>query len=311
MTAYDELLTWLSSRGRASNGAVRTACEWLSEQYGLAEGLSDRYDAVALSRKVRFSLLESLNRLGHVEASKAGWEVLPPTLLIRTRKNGRRSGLFYGARKPGWKDILQRFSGLEFHCASPARGPEIWTVRESSDNRLERVATELELTVERARSLDFLRGVPSFREVLNAGSETRVPAELEAFRVIRKGKGWTHAWSTSEDRRFGLYRNRLQSYAAWYFVDNERVVSVPPGELRFIARWRVAARQQSLTIRYADKKLWLPTFGIPLPVLLDRALCMNVGHGPLYQDFGWRYNGLTEAHARELSRILDIKLKLQ
>lgn len=310
MTAFDDLLTWISSRGKAGNGSVRKTCDWLSAQYGLADRFEGRLDPADAGRKVRWQLLESLNRLGHIEARTGGWEVVPPTLLIRRAKTGLRTGLFYGARNPAWKDFLAGFAGLEFRSRSQLRGPEIWEVRECSEGQLERMAGGLEIALEPLRSLDFLRSVPSFREVLRVGSETKPSPELETFSVFKKGRGWSNGWSRAKDRRAGLFRNRLQNYAAWYFIESDEVYSVPPGERRFIARWCVAALQQPLTMRFADRRLWLPSFGIPLPVLLDRALCANVGHGPQYQDFGWQYSGLSTAHAQELSRILDIKLEL-
>lgn len=310
MTAFDDLLTWFSSRGKASNGSVRNACDWLNDQYGLAVKYSGRMDEAAASRKVRWQLLESLNRLGHIESREGGWEVVPPTLLIRKSRTGGRTGIFYGARKPDWKNAVNRHAGLEFRSRRPLWGPEIWEVRESSDGRLEHLARSLELEVAPLRSLDFLRSVPRFREVLLAGSETRLSPELESFSVFRKGRGLSNAWGTARERHDGLYRNRLQNHAAWYFVENGHTYVVAPGERRFIARWRVAAMHQPLTMRLDDRRLWLPSFGIPLPVLLDRALCANVGRGPQYQDFGWQYSGLDTAHAVELSRILDIKLEL-
>jgi len=308
MNAYDHLLYWISSRGRATHQRASETCEWLRDQYGLDERLSHLTEADR-AKRVRHRLLGSLNQLGHGERSLKGWEVAPPLLLIVKETPARREAILSGARQPSWKEEMLGQSGLRFLCEEQGAGPEVWRVQETEYGVIDSVASRLGLGVGNDRSLDFLRSAPTFRDAIRAGEETRFSPELSRYSCAQvKGKVRSK-WVDARADAPGLYRNRTNSYGPWFFQDETNLYSVPRGDVRFIARWVSASAQVKIRIRFDRGRLWVPHIGVPLPTLLTRSLTMSSGLLPTFEEFGWCYKKLTASHAAELSRILGIELE--
>ena len=283
MNAFDHLLYWLSSRGRATHQRANETCEWLRDQYGLDERLSHLTESDR-AKRVRHRLLGSLNQLGHGERSLRGWEVAPPLLLIVRETPARREAILSGARQPSWKEEMLGQPGLRFLCEDQGAGPEVWRVQETEGGVIDLIASRLGLDVGHDRSLDFLRSAPSFHDAIRAGEETRFSPELSRYSCAQvKGKV-TSKW-----------------------VDAR--ADAPRGDARFIARWVAASAQVKIRLRFDRGHLWVPHIGVPLPTLLTRSLTMTSGLLPTFEEFSWCYKKLTASHAAEVSRIIGIGLE--
>lgn len=303
MGPIDLLLTWFSSRGQATYGVTRDTCLEIAKRFNLDTGSRDAI------RRTRQRLLEPLIRLGHLEGrEKGGWAITPPTLLLTASQP--REGFLVGARRPDWVALLEQFDGLVFEKVEQRWGPERWHITEVETGALEQLTARLELEVVPEGAITLLKALPSLSVALNSLPESRLPVEpMEEFRVS-SGRGRFHStWEGTNSRSDGLFRMTGREYAGWYLSIGETVRSVPPGECRRLARWYCAIRQGCPTPSYdrESKTLWMPLFGAPLPVVLERALLMKSGLWPPLRKGGRVFSEITRTEAGEVARILEAR----
>jgi hypothetical protein len=303
MGPIDLLLTWFSSRGQATYGVTRDTCLEIAKRFNFDTGSRDAI------RRSRQRLLEPLIRLGHLEArEKGGWAITPPTLLLTGSEP--KKGFFIGARRPDWVGLLERFDGLAFEKVEQEWGPERWHVTEVETGALDHLAASFELEVVPEGAITLLKALPSLSVALSKLPESRLPVEpMEEFR-ISSWRGRFHSnWEGTKSRTDGLFRMTGREYAGWYLSVGETVRSVPPGECRRLARWYCAIRQGCPPPSYdqESKTLWVPLFGAPLPVVLERALLMKSGLWPPLHKGGRVFSAITRTEAEEVTQILEIK----
>ncbi len=319
MKAHDLLLFWLSERRLVPAARMAASCRWLAEQEGLR--LSRRGGERAWSHRCLRLLAGPLQRFGHAELipTPPRWAVVAPVCLWRASPDGGQ-GELYGARSPPLGRWLAEKFGANFHAAAVARGPERWLVRAGREE-LERGLADFEpapIAVAEERGLDLLRALPSLKAAL---------PHAEKYSPSREAAGWqqcifpprgrsAHAWrdlgAAPLDTRDGLYRERLPGRQRWFHLAAGRMAELVASEHRLLAWWREYARSGACRLRYRSTvaELLVPAGGLPLPVLLDRALRLPSGEAPRPLDSGaWmRYLLIEPARADEARRVLDAPL---
>lgn len=290
--AADLILYWLSEHGSRSEASFAEGCRALE---------LDAQD-----------VLESLVRLGHVERVGTKVVIVPPTI-IWAQQSGASRGLLYGARTDGFRDQLHE-RGVDIYVdVVAAEGPSVWSV---AGDRVEIAAAIADLPMR--------FGVDRFDEVFAALPPLKHLAdEFPEYGVSILGRSWRCFKPGTDELPVraedlldvpGFYRSD-EKPSQYVFRSPDGVLRQVRGrDLRCVARWTVVARECPelvLTHDASRSRLRVPQVGARLPVLLDRGLRIGTGTGPSFakEGRGWRYDAVSSTRARQLARILGLRLR--
>ncbi len=311
-TSFDLLLHWMSHRGQVTNEALGKACLHLSER--------DDFDKSSLS-KYRYYYSNALHRLGHIETSSSKkWQATPPCMLWN-KSVGR--GVFYGARTPRLRlKVAERF-GAAFLTELQPNCCETWLV-ECSESEAEENCTMLGIQFMEERGAEFLASLPSIQKVLAQLDSTDTVPDLERESweqlVPQSNSGW--AWRKPKGvLTRGVFRVANKAGASWRYLSpcNKKPTMLSSHSIRGVdevgrcARWRELVVHKRPTLWYcrSSKELTLPVVSrVPLPIVVDRALCMASGKRPVRTPEGRDcYSEISIDRARSVGRILGMKLE--
>jgi len=302
----DELLFWLSARGKGSWGQFRSAVE---EILGEQDGESDSGGGVPRYQMMRFSL----EQLGHVEfegrGSEGGWGVAPSVLAV-SRQPGGFVGIMCGARSPHLVARFQAVAGPHGEVHASSLHPSVVRTAAVELDLLSEMASGAGLGFQPDAPLRILSCLP--RVGLLAGSK---PAQLpfgRDFEVARFVVGrYGCKWVTSSDAEAaggvdGLYRYIRFQVPEHYLKLDGRVLRVD-GQT---AKYFLLARRGRQVLRYdrLTRSLSVPAICRP-PLLVDRALALCTGCAAAYAPERRRltYAGVSEDIAGFAAGLLSQK----
>jgi hypothetical protein len=294
----DQLLAWLSARGRASRPTVERACRAIAERFDLPPLGADRSPS--------HRLVEPLRRIGHVEAVPGGLVVVPTTLCWASQP-GR--GILIGARDRFLLDGLHQHLGSRFiESQLGARWPSTWGVDGDRDMISAKVAT-LGIVPVHEPGIRLLCSLPTLEEAIASWPDDGPPPAASAWEVLTDpGRGrWNPAdgvWV--ED---GLVRRRRRRRGTWVIVRGGVGRLLVSPEMRAVAWWAELARQGRRRLSYRDGAglLVLPPSLLPPPTMVERPLIWASGEPPRCDTSMRRtYRAIEPERAGEIARILGL-----
>lgn len=322
--SLNNLLIWMSARGRGSWTQFRSAVEQLyvepPEGDADEENVGDtRANDLPLYQLVRLNL----ERLGHVEfeSSAAGpnWRVVPPSLAVASR-GGRFEGVLCGARFPGLHERISQLKGLQSEIREKAGMPDC----------IRLLAPDLQTLLNAAQALGAVAQIEAPAALLAAippvdDPRSRFPSEPP------RGPGWTverfapHdlGWTVRhprEDRNLesrdltqletGLFRFRMK-YQRFYFLQwkgRSYKVPVQVGKYAVLRSQRV---RRLLRYHKAGCVFSVPVSCRP-PLLIERALILCSGLLPsLTNDGHLEYSEVPLQIAQFAASLLRQEVQIQ
>ncbi len=286
--SLNDLLTWMSARGRGSWSQFRAAVEEFHVEPGDTDedGANDD-DANAGDLPVYQAVRLGLQRLAHVEfyssTAEADWRVVPPALAVH-KEGDEWVGILCGARPPGLCDRI-------------ARGPVTWDSHAAPGmpDRISLVASELAeletaskgagVHIQMEAPASLLAAIPPVDD-----PRSRVPRDAPAVPgwTIERFLTATLRWTTrdpADERdlgaqdvdgcRTGLFRFRMKYQRFHYLRWRGRTYSVPVQVGKYaVLRYRRVRRL--LQYNPSQSLLSVPVTCRP-PLLIERALILCTG----------------------------------
>lgn len=324
--SLNNLLIWMSARGRGSWAQFRSAIEELhieSEEGETNRGLSD--DTISNNDLPMYQVVRlNLQRLAHVEFdSSTGsleWQVVPPVLAL-TDIGGSAGGILCGARFPALNERLNQLSGVFYDAQEKIGMPACIRLLAQDYESLHVAARMIGVTVQVQAPGALLAAIP--------------PVDDPRSRYHAKppgGTGWTIErfvpselrWTTrniKEERNLeppdmdhcqtGLFRFRMK-YQRFHFLRwGGETFSVPVQVGKYaILRHRRIRR----LLRYDSEAA---VFSAPVscrpPFLIERALVLCSGFLPYFDKKSARleYTGVPVEIARLASGLLRQEIEIK
>ena len=323
MNNYDLLLHWLSAlpKGEASTATVDNACAALAQRMNLW-----RTDADPRSQSSRrYHFLDTLHRLGHVEpVGRDRWAVIPPVLLWVSSKQPTGEAHLYGARSKALGAQLTKAYGNQFEAIPQTYGPELWRF---SGTRAEAqaLAQEFKDELRLERGEELLASLPSLSEAVQHFRQCTLPKSGECWQFFQiRGTSWE--WVSrviTQNLEEGVYRTGDVHPTAWLYISRKsggsqtqaRLLDERNGEQSLIARWLELARTGKLGLMHdaLRRELAIPYVGLPLPILLDRALRLASGRCPEIMPQDRQrflvFSNIPHKRARHVGRVLGMRVE--
>ncbi len=237
----DRLLHWLSAHegGAASDRVVARACLRLAQRDG-KRGLAGAHDDPPRQTSWRWLTVMPLQRLGHVERTRDGWQVVPTVWVASAHTHRAR---LYGARDLALRDRLREV-GVD--VMTPPVGPEVW---EGPDD----VAASTAIPVVPERGVDILRALPAVADALAplaADTAARSVVASGHWEIFRGGRWQGTTWPPRSE---GVYRVADAPGRPWF-----RAWSAGGG---FDIRCLDPASEESILARWIDaaSSVFLPS----------------------------------------------------
>ena len=295
----DRLLVWLSARGRASDPTVERACR----------AIADRFDPIRrIDRSPTHQYLNPLRRLGHIEAVRGGFSVVPTTLCWSCRLE---KGVFLGGRDEFMLAELSRRLGPGF-VASPSDSP--WPATWCAVGRPEAVEAAMEglgIVIVREPGMRLLASLPTLEDAIAAWADAGPPSALIRWEIADHVRG---QWSPTEGLGVvnGLIRPSGNGRRIWMIVREGvgRLLDSP--EKRAVAWWAELARlvRPHPVLDRKAGRLLLPASRLPPPLMVERPLIWASGSPPSCDSSrGLRYEAIDPGRAGEVARILGLSLE--
>lgn len=305
----NELLLWLSARGKGSWGTFRAAVEELrlAEDLGVDGDREFEHDDFPLHQQLRLNL----DRLGHAEFfardCEEGWRVAPPTLAT-TRGPNDWMGVLCGARSD---QLVEHFTKMTRHLrvevVPQAYAPDAYRAFAGEREELSKVCEESGLQFQGDAPLAILSHLPP-SDPLSARGPTAdfphgadwfidefLPFELRWKRVSR---------ADAESARTGVFRFMIYFQRPRHFLRQSGLTFEIP---RAVGIYILLRRRRCNVLRYdaSARTLTLPAVCLP-PQLLERALVLCSGLVPTFdtRDSRLAYTQVPEDIARLAAQLL-------
>ncbi len=294
--SLNNLLIWMSARGRGSWTQFRSAVEQLHVESPEGDADGDSAGDTMVNDLPLYQLIRlNLERLAHVEfkPSTAGpnWRVVPPSLAIANR-GGQFEGILCGARFPGLHERMSQLKDVRYETHQGAGMPDCVRL----------LAPELEMLRNAAQLLGLVPQVEASAALLAAIPPVDDPRSRFASEPPR-GPGWTVErfaphdlrWTArhpKEDRNLesgdvtqsqtGLFRLRMK-YQRFHFLQwkgKSYKVPVQVGKYAILRSQRVRG-----LLRYDREAavLSVPVSCRP-PLLIERSLILCSGLLPCFSE---------------------------
>jgi len=328
MNEYDLLLQWLSARprGEARTALLQEACLALDQRAAGSQGIPQQ------SRwPERFR--DTLYRCGHIEQIGLDmWAVMPPTVLWLGGTGKRQQGEahVYGARSPCLQEQLQQTWGSQFVVLLQENGPAVWkwvgTCAQS-----EAFARSFGSTVYAEQGESLLEALPNLEQAVWHFPAGSFPTGngWEFWHVTDPTRGaWWHWGTMPKTREQGLYR-AIRRPRLWIYVSPQpqsatlcayRLDPVQNPDHLYVAKWyelaRHVAHSDHLSLRYnaSEHTLMIPSAGVALPIIIDRALRLASGYCPrtVSETRGRAliFAKISRRRAYQVKRVLGIPLEI-
>lgn len=329
MNEYDLLLHWLSARskGQARIAVLTDACDALA--FRMRQNKSNT-DLNIRKTHWRHLILGALHRLGHVEpVGRDSWAVVPPTVLWITGQQREGEAHIYGARsRTLWDQLYQQF-GDYLSSIPQDHGPELWKFTDTRATA-EQLAHTLGSKLYDERGDALVASLPRLADAIRFLRSWDMPVtgdRWEFFKVYtdtRDGTAWR--WESiiiNSNISEGVYRKSASFPMVWLYLSRTPdssgmqayLLDERDTEQSLIARWSAITHAGHMRLIYNNvaKTLSIPYVGIPLPVLLDRALCLASGTIPqIVTIAGQRYafyHKISRQRAHQVGRVLDLQVE--
>ncbi len=286
--SLNDLLTWMSARGRGSWSQFRAAVEEFHVEPGDTEEDGENADdATAGDLPVYQSVRLSLQRLAHVEfyssTADGDWRVVPPALAVH-EECGQWVGVLCGARHPGLRDRIGRGPVTWESQAAPGM-PDRVRLMASELGALDATSKAAGVHIQMEAPVSLLAAIPPVDD-----PRSRVPANAPAVpgwtieRFLTSTLRWTTRDSTDERElgfqdvygcRTGLFRFRMKYQRFHYLRWRGRTYSVPVQVGKY-AVLRCRRRRRLLQYDPSRSLLSVPVSCRP-PLLIERALILCTG----------------------------------
>jgi len=310
----NELLLWLSARGKGSWRAFRAAVEELHLAEDLEGETGEEFggDDFPLHQQLRLNM----ERLGHVEffahECKEGWRVAPPTLAT-SRDSSGWMGVLCGARSDGLLDGFSKGTGhLRVEVIPRAEAPDVYRIFASDVEELSRVGETSGLHLQRDAPLAILSHLPPTEPPSQRGPVAEFPqgADWVVHGFLPDRLGWEKvSRNDAASARAGFFRFRIYFQPPRYFL---RRSGRTYESRRAAGIYYLLRRRRYNVLRYdgSARSLTLPAICRP-PRLLERALVLCSGLTPTFDARGSKliYDGIDLEIARFAARLLQQSLK--
>ena len=329
MNEYDLLLHWLSARprGQARLPVLTDACAALA--------LRMRQDKSNIAQDIqkthwRRLFLGTLHRLGHVEpVGRDTWAVISTTVLWITGQQREGEAHIYGARsRTLWDQLYQQF-GDSLHAIPQDHGPELWKFT-GTRAKAEKLAHALGSSLYDERGDALVASLPRLADAIRFFRTWYMPVagdQWEFFRVhtyLHDRLPWQ--WEPviiNPNIPEGVYRKRSIPPMMWLYLSRTAddsgmqayLLDERDMEQSLIARWLALALAGPICLIHDNvaKTLAVPHVGLPLPVLLDRALRLASGTSPQIDTIAGQrfffYHKISRQRARQVGRVLDLRVE--
>jgi len=313
MNEHDLLLYWLSSRHEkiVSKAVVTRSCESLAKS--LDKGYGDNKQPSLLRYRYFYPLLH----LGHIEFEDyKHWKIIPSTVLWVSSNGKDGQAIISGARNSLLKkQLIEKFNN-KIEITPQIHGPEKWAFLGSFDEA-QNMADKIKGHLFFERSIDVLKLLPSLQKaVREMPIDENAQYNNDTWYFFNPKEPRNNNWQKKKNckKTHGLCRNKEKPpYKLFYKLKNGNVhnISFKKPEHNWIARWDIISKEgnPNLCFKESDKTLHIsPNYY--LPILLERCLCMSSGLLPEKMQESKIYKNISLKKAKEISRILNIKLKI-
>ena len=286
--SLNDVLTWMSARGRGSWSQFRAAVEELHVEPGdCEEGGENADDATASDLPVYQAVRLNLQRLAHAEFyssnAEADWRVVPPALAVHN-EGDQWVGILCGARPPGLRDRIGR-SNATWESQAARGMPDRIRLVATDLTALETTSRAVGVHVQVKAPVSLLAAIPPVDD-----PRSRVPAEAPVVPgwTIERFMSSTLRWTTRDrtdnrDLEFrdvhecatGLFRFRMKYQRFHYLRWRRRTYSVPVQVGKYaVLRFR---RVRGLLQYDRSRSLLLVPVICRPPLLIERALILCTG----------------------------------
>lgn len=320
--SLNNLLTWMSARGRGSWSQFRTAVEELHVPPSQSEEDGEIVEDVTTSDLPLYQTARfSLQRLAHVEfyspGEEADWRVVPPTIAVHN-EGDRWVGILCGARSPDLRDRIGRGEIVRESQAAPGM-PDRIQLAASDLAVLQPAASAMGLHIQLQAPLSLLAAIPPVDDPRSRVSENApaVPGwTIERFRptILR----WTTRDATTERElevrdvtgcQTGLFRFRMKYQRFHYLRWQGKTYKVNVQ----VGKYAVARHRRVRGLLHYDPSrsvLTVPVSCRP-PLLIERALILCTGLLPQINALGRLEYTVPHEVARVAARLLRQEVLIQ